>query len=89
MPCISMFYGLLIYMYWYDNNQHKTPHIHVNYQNYNAVFDIEKSILLSGKLPSNKQKMIEVWIDLHKEDLLANWELAIKGSELFRIDPLR
>jgi Domain of unknown function (DUF4160) len=44
MPCISMFYGILIYMYWYDNKEHKLPHIHVHYQDYEAVVAIEDGI---------------------------------------------
>jgi len=27
MPAISMFYGVIIYMYFYDNKKHKLPHI--------------------------------------------------------------
>lgn len=89
MPCISMFYGILIYMYWYDNKEHNQPHIHVHFQEAKAVFAIKDGALLSGAIPPKKQKMIEVWIDLHKEELLADWELAISGAELFNIDPLR
>lgn len=89
MPCISMFYGVLIYMYWYDNKEHKLPHIHVHYQDYKAVFAIENSKLLDGSLPNSKQKMIEVWIELHKEELLADWKLATQGEDLFKIDPLK
>ena len=33
--------------------------------------------------------MLEVWIDLHQEELLADWELAIQGNELFKIEPLK
>ena len=40
MPCISMFYGLLIYMYSKDNRGHHEPHIHVMYQDDEAVFSI-------------------------------------------------
>jgi hypothetical protein len=89
MPCISMFYGLLIYMYWYDNEEHKLPHVHVKYQEYEAVFSINDAVLLKGSLPAKKHKMIEVWIDLHQEELLADWELATQGGELFKIEALR
>lgn len=89
MPCISMFYGILVYMYWYDDKEHKMPHIHVKYQDYTATFNLIDMVLLDGKLPPKKQKMIEVWMDLHRDELLADWELAIQGSELFKIDPLR
>ncbi len=38
MPTISMFYGLIVRMYYFDNVQHNTPHIHVEYQSQKAVF---------------------------------------------------
>jgi hypothetical protein len=33
--------------------------------------------------------MVEAWIEIHKEDLLADWELAIEGNTLFNIEPLK
>ena len=32
MPTISMFFGILVFIFYYDNEQHHTPHIHVRYQ---------------------------------------------------------
>jgi len=37
MPTISLFYGIIIYMYYFDNKEHKMPHIHANYAEYDAV----------------------------------------------------
>ncbi len=31
MPVISMFYGIIISLYFFDNKEHKAPHIHVKY----------------------------------------------------------
>lgn len=89
MPCISMFYGLLIYMYFLDNDQHHKPHIHVEYQDNKAVFSIESAEIIAGMLPNKQRKLVEAWIELHKDDLLADWKLAIAGEELFKIDPLK
>jgi len=33
--------------------------------------------------------MVQVWIDIYKEDLLVDWELAVNGEEPFRIAPLQ
>jgi hypothetical protein len=33
--------------------------------------------------------MVQVWIDLHREELLADWDLTSEGVEPFRIDPLK
>jgi hypothetical protein len=50
MPVISMFYGLIISMYYLDNKQHNLPHIHVKYNEFEAVFSIPDGKLLDGKL---------------------------------------
>ena len=89
MPVISMFYGLIVMMYFFDNKKHNLPHIHVKYQSDEAVFAIETGALLEGKLPKNKTKLIEAWIEIHKEDLIADWQLAVDGQEIFKIDPLK
>ncbi len=89
MPIISMFYGLIIYMYYYDNNKHKLPHIHVKYNDDTAVYSIPLGNLLEGSIPLNKQRLLKAWIEIHKEDLMADWQLAINGSLLFTIDPLK
>jgi len=89
MPCISMFYGILIYMYWYDDNPHKLPHIHVKYQGMQAVFAINECKLLIGDIPNKQRKMIEAWMEIHRDELLADWDLAVDGADLFNIDPLK
>jgi len=89
MPVISMFNGLIISMYYLDTKQHKLPHIHVKYGEMEAVYTIPEGNLLEGSLPSNKGKLIEAWIEIHKEDLMANWQLAVTGNKVFMIDPLK
>lgn len=89
MPVISMFYGILIQMYFFDNTKHHLPHIHVAYQDDEAVFGIENAEMIEGKLPNAKRKMVEAWIEIHKEELMADWKLAINGQQLFRIEPLK
>ena len=45
--------------------------------------------LLEGELPAKKLKFVQVWVDIHEEELMANWALAVKGEPVFPIDPLR
>lgn len=45
--------------------------------------------VLSGELPINKTRLVQAWIEIHRESLLANWELAISGQTPFKIEPLR
>ena len=89
MPTISMFYGILVMMYFRDNQRHHLPHIHVRYQGEEAAISLEDGSLIDGILPPRQLKMIQVWIDLHQEELKLNWELAVNGEEPFRVAPLQ
>lgn len=51
MPVISMFYGIIIQMFFFDNKEHHKPHIHVRYNEDRAVFAIDTGDLLAGELP--------------------------------------
>ena len=89
MPTISMFYGLIIRMYFFDNQQHHTPHIHVVYQDEEAVIEIPTAEVLEGSLPKAKLKLVSAWIEIHQEELMADWQLALNGESIFKIEPLR
>lgn len=89
MPSFSMFYGIIIYMYFVDNRQHHVPHIHVKYQEHEAVVLILDGELLEGNIPKSKMKLLQARIELHKDELIANCELAVSGQHPYRIDPLR
>lgn len=89
MPVISMFYGVLVKMYYFDNKKHHLPHVHAQFQNDEAVFSIENGSLLEGCLPPGKLKLVQAWIEIHKDDLLADWQLAVNGEQVFKIEPLR
>lgn len=89
MPAISMFYGIIIYMYFFDDERHKLPHIHAKYQGSEAVFSIHDALVLVGELPVSRTRLIQAWIEIHRDALLADWALAVQGEALFQIDPLR
>lgn len=88
MPIISMFYGVIIKMYLLDNRQHHTPHIHARYAEYEVAFDIQTGELLNGEFPKKQTRLVQAWIELHRDELLADWELAISGELPYKIDPL-
>ena len=89
MPTISMFYGILVAMLFEDNDRHNSPHIHVRYAGQKASVAIEDGCLLAGSFPPKQLKMVQVWIEIHKDELMADWELAVAGEQLFRIQPLQ
>ena len=76
-------------MFYGDNRQHKLPQIHAKYQDFEAVFSIPDGELIAGSLPQKKIKLLQAWIIMHEEDLMANWELAINERNIFRIEPLK
>lgn len=89
MPVISMFYGVIISLYFLDTKEHKAPHIHARYQNEEVVLSIPDGVILSGKLVPAKLKLVQAWIEIHQDDLMADWQLAANGQEVFKIDPLK
>ena len=85
MPTISMFYGILIRMY---NDEHNPPHFHAIYGDYEACFAFDGEII-DGYLPKKQIRLIQAWVELHRDELLANWKLAEQGEPLFKIEHLR
>ena len=84
-----MFYGIIISMYYIDNKQHNLPHIHVRYQDEEAVISIVDGSIIQGTIKNNKMKLVQAWIEIHNDELIADWELAISGEAIFKIDPLK
>jgi len=89
MPILSMFYGIIIRMYFFDNKQHHMPHIHAEYGEDLAVFSIADGEHLAGTLPPGKMRLVQAWIEIHRDELMADWKLAVNGEEPLRIDPLK
>ena len=88
MPSISMFYGILVFLYFGDDEHHHIPHVHARYQSEKVSVSIPTGEVLAGSFPEAKLRMLRVWIDIHREELLADWELAKAGDTPFRIRPL-
>ncbi len=88
MPTISMFFGIVIRMY-FAPKEHNPPHIHVYYQDYSASFGIEEGQLLNGEIPLKQTRMVQAWIEIHQEELRADWKLCQNKEQPFKIEPLR
>jgi hypothetical protein len=78
-----------VMMFWMDTGHHHRPHIHVKYAEHTASIDIQTGEFLGGKIPPKKLKLVQKWIDLHRDELMANWELASSGESVFSIEPLK
>lgn len=67
MPEISRFLGIVIFMY---SNEHNPPHIHVRYNEFTAVINLQTLNVLDGKLPARVRGLVEEWTELHQVELL-------------------
>lgn len=89
MPTISMFFGIIISIFFEETSKHRLPHIHARYSGKKASIAIETGEILAGSLPPKQLRLVQAWIEIHKDELGANWELAMSGEEPFRIAPLQ
>jgi len=85
MPTISMFYGILIRMFFYDTDKHNVPHVHAEFQGQVGVYSIPAGEILAGKLPPKRHKLVVAWIAIHEDELMADWDLAVNGKKPFQI----
>jgi hypothetical protein len=85
MPRISSFYGIVISMYY---DEHGVPHFHVHYAEHDASIAIETLEVLGGSLPRRAQRLVAEWSELHRDELLANWQRARDEQPLENIEPL-
>ena len=76
-------------MFFFDDKRHHVPHIHAHYADNTAIISIDDGEILDGVLPAKKLKLVQAWIEIHKDELMADWKLATEGHELFKIEPLR
>ncbi len=84
MPEISRFLGIIISMYY---DEHNPPHFHARYGNYKIYVEIESGIV-NGKFPKRALRAVLDWYDLHKDELIQDWHLAINDQPLNKIEPL-
>jgi hypothetical protein len=87
MRVISMFYGILVSIF-YEDDVHHLPHIHVVIRG--------RMLRLPSKTDDFSPEIFlrvscawQVWVDIHEDELMADWELAVAGDEPFRIAPLQ
>lgn len=85
MPTISRFFGLTIRMYF---NDHAPPHFHAYYGEFAAVLEIGSLRVREGALPRRAMAMVLEWAADHRDELLANWNLAEAHRPLNAIRPL-
>ncbi|MCL2630586.1 MAG: DUF4160 domain-containing protein [Firmicutes bacterium] len=87
MPIVSSFYGIIIQMFFNENAGHHTPHFHASFAEFEAVYDFDGN-KLEGNMPKSKSKLIEAWVELHRDELSASWKASRQGA-IIKIEGLR
>lgn len=86
MPTISIFYGILIQMFWGD---HAPPHFHALYAEHEALIDIKTLEVIKGTMPRRALTLILEWASLHRTELLEDWKLCEHNQSPKKISPLQ
>jgi uncharacterized protein DUF4160 len=89
MPEIARFLGIIIRMYTEPGAPHHEPHFHAYYQAAVGIYSIEGIELISGSLPRRQHRFVEAWAELHRDELVANWQCLQGGRPPRKIDPLQ
>ena len=84
MPEVSQFLGIIISMYW---SEHNPPYFHAKYGEYKIIVHIHTGVV-EGKFPKRALKHVLEWYELHKDELLEDWELCAKREMPKSIQPL-
>ena len=88
MPALSMFYGIIVRMQSEKGGKHHKPHIHALYRDDEIVIALDGEVL-EGHFPTRQLKMLEGWMAIHEDELMANWKILSEGEGYFKIDPLK
>ncbi len=82
---ICRFYGIIIQFFY---NDHTPAHFHATYGEFEALISIADLTVLEGKLSKRALELTIDWAELHKDELMKEWELCRLQQPLFKIQPL-
>lgn len=85
MPTISIFYGIVIQMFW---NDHAPPHFHALYGEFEAIMNIETLEVIKGKMPRRALALVLEWATQHRHELIEDWKLCEARKTPHKIAPL-
>jgi hypothetical protein len=86
MPKVSEFYGIIIKMFWKD---HARPHFHAFYSGQKATYQIDPLGIISGEISERANRLIMQWARLHRDELLAEWDVLSRLLPGFKIEGLK
>ncbi|HPA57380.1 MAG TPA: DUF4160 domain-containing protein [bacterium] len=84
MPEISRFLGIVVFMNFKDHNP---PHFYAMYGDYQIIVEINTGVV-EGKFPKRALSLLMEWYEIHREELLKNWETLKNKGSYEKITPL-
>jgi hypothetical protein len=69
--------------------QRQQPYICARYQDSSVIMAIESGEMIIGDLPTKQTRLVLAWIEIHKENLMANWQLLSNGQLPITLNPLQ
>jgi hypothetical protein len=86
MPTLSVFYGIVVQMFWRDHNP---PHFHALYGEHEAIVDLRDLRTIRGSLPGRAMALVLEWAAEHREELMEDWKLCSQLKPPKPIEPLK
>jgi hypothetical protein len=86
MPAISIFFGIVIRMFYRD---HEPLHFHAEYQGERGKFDLAGRMVAGNIQSKTAVRLIKQWATRHEPEIRANWRRMKAGKPLETIEPLR
>ena len=85
MPYVSMFFGIIIRMFF---SEHNPPHFHAEYQGSEGIFDFEGNMLQGNIKSATALRLIREWAVLRRKELEENWKNISDKTSINKIEPL-
>jgi hypothetical protein len=86
MPTLSVFYGIVIQMFW---REHPPPHFHALYGEYEAQIDLRDLRVIRGALPRRATALVLEWAEEHRDELMEDWNLCSQLQTPRPIEPMK
>lgn len=74
---------------YYAPKEHNPPHVHAYFQDYKMTVRIDDGEIMEGNMPVRQIRLVQAWVEIHKDELWADWKLCQEGEKPFQIEPLK
>lgn len=86
---ISAYYGIIVAFAATKSKRDISPFVVALCNGTEAGFDVLSNQVIFGQIPHQKQILVNAWIEIHREELIASWNAGRMTGEYFKLEPLR